>query len=41
MKFGQLMEHNFTNISLEKSYTNYSGEAVLNPFIKINVEDIS
>ena len=28
------MEHNFTNISLEKSYTNYSGEASPKSFYK-------
>ena len=34
MKFGQLIEYNMRNIILEKSYTKYGGELVLDPFLE-------
>ena len=33
-KFGQLIEYNMGNISLEKSYTKYGGETIPRPFSK-------
>ena len=35
MKFGQLIEHNMTNIFLEKLLTKYDGEASPRLFYKI------
>ena len=32
MKFGQLTEYNMINHFLEKSYTNFGGDASLRPF---------
>ena len=34
MKFGQLMEHNMKNISLEKLYTKCGKKLFLDPFLK-------
>ena len=34
MKFGQLVEYDTTNIFLEKSYTEFSGETIPKPFLK-------
>ena len=34
MKFGQLMEYNLGNISLEKSYRKCDGETIARPFSK-------
>ena len=34
MKFGQLMEYNMTNISVEKSYIKCAGETITQPLSK-------
>ena len=34
MKFGQLIEYNMRNTSVEKSYTKYGGETIPRPFSK-------
>ena len=34
MKFGQVIEYNTRNISVEKSYTKYGGETIPRPFSK-------
>ena len=34
MKFGQLIEHDMKNISLEKSFTKGVGETIPGPFSK-------
>ena len=34
MKFGQLIEYNMRNISVEKSYTKYAGEIFPRPLSK-------
>ena len=34
MKFGQLIEYNMRNISVEKSYPKYAGETVLGSLSK-------
>ena len=42
MKFGQLIEYNMRNISLEKSYTKCDGETSPRPFSrksKLNISD--
>ena len=36
MKFGQLIEYNKRNISVEKSYTKCAGETIPRPLSKIN-----
>ena len=41
MKFGQLIEYNMRNISLEKSYTNCGRETVSRPFPKKSKVSIS
>ena len=33
-KFGQLIEHNWRNIFLEKSYTKFGGEIIPRPLVK-------
>ena len=41
MKFGQLMEYNTKNISVEKSFTNCAGETIPRPLSKkIKIEHI-
>ena len=34
MKFGQFIEHNMRNITLEKSYTKCGGETIPGPYSK-------
>ena len=34
MKFGQLIQYNMRNISVEKSYTKYAGETIPRPLSK-------
>ena len=34
MTFGELIEYNFRNIFLEKSYTKHGGETIPRPFFK-------
>ena len=34
MKFGQLIEHKFRNLSLEELYTKYGAETIPGPFSK-------
>ena len=41
MKFGQLIEYNIRNISVEKSYTKCAGEAVPRPLSKKSKLSIS
>ena len=41
MEFGQLIEHNKTNIFFEKSYTKCSGETIPRPFSKKSKLSIS
>ena len=36
MKFGQLIECNMRNISVEKSYTKWAGETIPRPLSKIS-----
>ena len=41
MKFGQLIEYNLRNISVEKSYTKYAGETIPRPLSKKSKLSIS
>ena len=41
IKFGQLIEYNMGNISVEKSYTKCSGETIPRPFSKKSELSIS
>ena len=41
MKFGQVIEYNIRNISLEKSYAKYAGETIPRPLTKKSKLSIS
>ena len=41
MKFGQLIEYNMRNISVEKSYPKYAGETIPRPLSKKSKFSIS
>ena len=41
MKFGQLIEYNMRNISVEKSYTKCGGEIIPRPFSRKSKSSIS